>query len=754
MKFPSRLWLGVVAVLPFAVGIAEAQSKKDERKDVLTKKDTQVEPTSWGNVFGRVYDASSGAPIKGAEISIQTEDGFLDRGRSVGKTNELGGYRAQCVLGRISHNFDVGRALLSTGIGILFGSATNTTKRIDVSRIAIRVHAPGYKSYEGALTARGQDARAFRIDMEPVLLIPESESGVSVSAMGWHAVRVEAAAASPTVAHKGDKVKLTALVRAFGKEPQKHVEIAAVSKLWRGERRMKINKEASQGDLIAFETEYAVTGREKSRVEPVGIFIRRSVLDYQAEAAGAVAVIQISTSEEEDKLAVERTAALTEILDGKAQAAQGRFAGLAKGSPATQFDLHMLAYTSERSSNYEAAANAWEQLLFLEGGEDALEVAGFVRTLYAAKRYDQVISLVESELKGTKPRNWPEAIDANTVGHLGLAHVRSGSLERAGKLNEDLLQWPESGLDPAVIEFRSALRLAEVEKVHEAQPNSADALADYGRALLDLGRFEEAVAKLKASLDVEGQQPAVQRDLTWAALQMQGELPKQEDLAAAVATARAALNLDAGKQRSKDFFSWNQYAILLYSLSEQLRASGDSAAEATNNEAIDALREALRLGRTGAKHNAGIFTYSYGYATGSEVAISGFAYPQANASFVLLQSLKRLRKAPDNHLALFDQASSLMDLGQINLAEARIQHLLTLRPEFGEAIFLSGLIKARLGDHEAARAQMDKVLAQNPRHPRANLILADLLAKDGEVAASAERLAVHAKYYGNLNRLR
>src|SRR5205807_8277847 len=128
------------------------------------------------------------------------------------------GYHAQCILGRISHNFDLGRALFTTGFGMLFGAANNTTKRIDASRVEIRISAPGYKQFEGVVVARRSDARAFRIDVEPTLLVPEGSPGISVSAMGWTAVRIIGANAEPAIGRKGDIVKLTASVRAFGKD--------------------------------------------------------------------------------------------------------------------------------------------------------------------------------------------------------------------------------------------------------------------------------------------------------------------------------------------------------------------------------------------------------------------------------------------------------------------------------------------------------------------------------------------------------
>lgn len=743
---PFLACFALVAAFAALCASSPAQDKKEQ--GALTKKDTRVEPTHWGNVYGRVYDAGTGSPIKDAIISLETEEGFLDKGRSVGKTDELGGYRAQTILGRISHNFDLGRALLTSGIGMLFGAANNTTKRIDASRVSIRIQAPGYKSFDGVLVARTSNAGAFRIDMEPVLLVPEGREGESVAATGWAAVRIVAASAEPQVAKKGDVVKVYAAVRAFGSNPAKNIELAATCRLWRGERKLKVSKEQPSSDSIRFETEYKVSGKEKNGAEVVIVYIKRSVLDYNPRRWSTGALIQTATKPEQETAAQERATGLNLLRQGKYAEATSTFRNLAGSPGSAPCDLQFLAISADRCADYDAAVEAWQQMALNKEIDLGTGVSERARALYLGKKYEDSAKVVEEALKNVKPKEWVKKIDARAVGYLGLSYVKLKRLDGAQQLNESLLVWPSSGLDPTVIEFRNALRLAEVESVHAANPKSAPALADYGRALLDLGRYEEAVGKLKESLDLDATQTSLRRDIAWAALQMRGEPPSAGDLATAVAEAKAALNLDKSKLKSKDFFSWNKYAVLLFALAEQQKAAGSPDSIATSDEAISAFREALTLGRVGAKTNAGTFSYMYGYTSGSEVAITGFAYPQANASYVLLDSLKKLRKDPNNYLALFNQAASLLDLGQTSLAEQSVSRLLALKPEYSEAVFLSGLIQARLGDHAKGSEAFLRVLQLNPVHPRANLLLAELLARDGDVAASAERMAAHAKFYG------
>ena len=78
----ARCWAICVGM-----GLAVAVLAADGQDKSLDKPDSRVEPTSWGNVVGRVYDAVTGAPIEGADVSGYTDDGFLDKGRSAGKTS-------------------------------------------------------------------------------------------------------------------------------------------------------------------------------------------------------------------------------------------------------------------------------------------------------------------------------------------------------------------------------------------------------------------------------------------------------------------------------------------------------------------------------------------------------------------------------------------------------------------------------------------------------------------------------------------
>ena len=86
--------------------------------------DSAVEPTTYGDVFGHVYDADTGQPIIAAVITVQEDGVFAPEGRTVGTSDAAGHYNCEVKIGRESSNLDVGR-LLSTGVaGLLMGGAT------------------------------------------------------------------------------------------------------------------------------------------------------------------------------------------------------------------------------------------------------------------------------------------------------------------------------------------------------------------------------------------------------------------------------------------------------------------------------------------------------------------------------------------------------------------------------------------------------------------------------------------------------
>lgn len=740
--------LSFACSLSIALGSSRIQDKKTQ-SNPLAKKDTRVEPTSWGVIEGRIYDADTGSPIPNASVSVETDQGFMPKGRSTSITGDLGEYRAGAVLGRISNNLDVGRALFTSGIGLLFGAATNTTKRIDVSQVNIKASAIGYKPFEGTVVARSQDANRFCLTMEPILLVPDGGVGISISATSWSAVRISSVRVDPMFAKKGQIVTLSADVVAFGKHPGKTVEISAVSELWTGERKLHLDGIGSQAGSLTFSTTYKVSSKEKRNAIPVFFYISRSDLDFDPNRSGRFALVQTPETEVEMAASKLRVDAISRFRERNANGALHALSGIPTENR-TDFDREFAFRLAENVGNWTEAAEFIGEVPKVSTN-GLFKVSARAKILYNVAKYAKVCDLVEPILKGSKRQIWPRLITSSTIGFYGMSLLHLNMLEKAQQLNQNLLDWPTSGLEESVIEFRSMLRLAEVESLYQQSPNSPAYLADYGRALLDLGRFDEAVARLKESLDKDPTQQAVRRDLVWASLHYEDKPLVSYDLTAAVQECKEHLNIGKGKQQSKDFIVWNQYALMLYALSEQQRGLSSSDAAATLVLAIDSLREALSLARVGATRVAGPFT-PYGYLEGSVNAISGFAYPQANFGFQLLESLKRLNTDPTNELALLNESTSLLKLGQFSLARESICRLLGENPTFSEANFILSMIALKQGHIDEAKILISKVLEANPRHPTANLELSQILAGEGDIAGAASCLTSHATFYGEVRK--
>jgi len=281
----------------------------------------------------------------------------------------------------------------------------------------------------------------------------------------------------------------------------------------------------------------------------------------------------------------------------------------------------------------------------------------------------------------------------------------------------------------------------------KANPNDAPALAEYGRVLIDLGRWEEAVEKLQAALKLDPNLPAVRYDLGYALLRMQGTEAAKENFEAALAEAEKQVGLGEGQQKSKDFFAWHRLGVLLYRKASQQKAASDPAAADTLKRSQDMMIEALKCGRKGADVSYGYYDYTLGYTSPKVIAISGFAYPEANEDYLILDSLRTLEAQPGDYLSYFNLATALYGLGQSDLAKEALDKSTALRSDYLESKYVAALIDKQNGDNEEAIALLTELLKVNPRHPHANAVLAELYAAEGNMDAAAAALAAQAKYY-------
>jgi tetratricopeptide (TPR) repeat protein len=130
------------------------------------------------------------------------------------------------------------------------------------------------------------------------------------------------------------------------------------------------------------------------------------------------------------------------------------------------------------------------------------------------------------------------------------------------------------------------------------------------------------------------------------------------------------------------------------------------------------------------------------------VALSGFAYPEANCDYVLLDGLETVAAHQSNYLSWLVVAGALLDLEQSEVAQAALQQCLRLQPDCPEAAYTGVRLALLQGNRAQAIAQLRDVLKANPRHPFANTTLARLYTEDGDLVSGAACLAARARVYG------
>ena len=405
---------------------------------------------------------------------------------------------------------------------------------------------------------------------------------------------------------------------------------------------------------------------------------------------------------------------------------------------------------NEKLHNYDGAVAALRRAVDQTPEKTRfVPMAQYANALVMSGHGDTVVQDIVPVVDKVKEQDRPKRMPADLMVAIGNAYLSAGNLAQAAAIEKQLGRWRDSGTREDVREFRRALRLAQAEAATKADPKSASAWADYGRALMDVGRWEEAAEDLRQAIALDPQVPAVRWDLGYALLQMTGGgTEASQSFDQALADAERAVEVGKGKPKTKDFFAWHRLGILLYRKAYEQQRAGDPAAAATTKRSQEMLMEALNCARAGAQTSEGSFSYMFGYTSPAVMAIAGFAYPEATADFCLLNAVAAAGKHPDNYLAHFNQATALIDLGQWDLAGEALTKSVALKPDFVEAKYAGAIIAAKTGRSQEAIKLLQEVLAANPRHPDANQALAKLYAEQGDMAAAASCLAAHAACYG------
>ncbi len=736
------------AALALLCALVLAQSgAQSQRRTPAARPDGQVSRTSWGRVIGRVYDANSGRPIPGAAVAVRHNGAFAEKDRTAGVTDPLGQYSVQAPLGRVSENFDLGRALNSGIAGLLLGGATNRTKRVDVIRLDMRVTAVGYRPYAGPVSCRSSNPERFEVVMEPVLLVANGSEQVSAPADGWGPVRVQEVTVTPNVAATGDSVLVTARVRFPAADPRRSTQIVCVSRTW-GKQRMVAD--AGDGEALMFRATLKAPKAQSDISDTMTVIIERCPLDLAIGFGVVTAPFEITATESGAQRSAERLQA--RILDqaGDAEAAFDRWQALCSSPEATAEDWRRLAESAARLRRHDAAIAALERVVALAPDRDReLAMGEHAQELVRSGRYGDVIAsygpMARSDRGGRSNIANPELLAA-----LGLSYVESGLLSDARDALERLLKRP-GPVPQAVIDLRDRLTLAEARQAVERQPDDAPSLLRLGRALMDRRRYEEALEPLQKALTLAPDNRSARADLQRSRAAIYGapeSVPAEDSNSIEEAEAEAWIVRGQKPVKSKDFGAWHRLAKLLM-IEAVRRGEAGVLEQSLVARALEALEEAVRTGRAGARVNEGIYGGPFGFLSARTVAVSGFAYPEAAWDYVAMESIRALKADPNDGFALLNLATSMHEVGVLGHAGPLLNRLSGDAQVGTERDFLRAEMLAVTGDADGAVEAFRELLRRNPRHPRARLSLARLLSDRGDIASAAATLAEHAEIYGS-----
>jgi len=732
-----------ITLVPLAAADKPAADQPAAAPDLRALKD--LTPDSFGKVRGRVYDAVTGIPIVEARVVVQDKGVFAESGDTTDLTGPTGGYECRGKIGRYRSQFSMGRALMGGLAGLLSGSARNVSKKVDVSVLRLRVTKAGYKPFEGLAACTSADAAKFAVYLEPILLVPEGGEGISTQASGWGAVRVLSVEVAPDIARPGDQVTVTANLRTPRSREHTEIGITCYSPL--GSKAMKPVDPKAEGEVV-YRAVITVPKKAKPAVGRAEVLVTTCPYDLGTQMSGS-ALLQVATTPEEGAIAEKRRDAASTEQAGSAAQAQALLKEVVEAPQATPFDCRWLATLSEAQHDYDTAIFAWQRLLALIPKKEQLLVAGdYARSLIAANQPARVLSEVEPMLAGLKKKDYALRVGPDLGLALATAYLRQGNLQKADEWHQEIVSWKGTANLPGLDRFRGELRLAKAKAAMESAPGDARAVLGYGRVLMDLGRWDEAVSELERCLALDPSLGAARWDLAYARQQAEGKQGMvTEGLEAALAEAEAAVEPTRDNKQPKDFFAFHRLGILLLRKARAQQMAGDPQAEATLRKCEETLYQALRLGRAATTEQEN-YNFFYGY-TGPKVnTTAGWAYPEAAADFSLIDALQSITDHPDDYLGHYSLASALLALGQWDLVQDSLQRVEALRPDFSEIRFAWGTVAMRLGDNRVATRHLKDLVKVNPRHPQANLMLAQLHAQEGDMAAAAACLARHAECYG------
>jgi len=526
------------------------------------------------------------------------------------------------------------------------------------------------------------------------------------------------------------------------------MEVNAISDFW-GTKRLQAPQGSGSTEAV-FRASVKAPKTKSSAASTVSFSIGKSPL-YVLEAGPLVRLAQVAASDADDLLASQRLAAFAAQEQGDTTSALDAWKKVCADPQAMEQDYLWLADAAQVLREYSVAAEAFGKAVALakDSERDDL-IARHARALTLSGQAAQAISSYASLAIPKDSKQRPKTESPTLLAALGQAYLAAGDLNGAERVGE-LLRDVSDDLPLDAIRFRAALRLAAASSAAAKAPKDADRLAEYGRALLDNGRWEEALAPLRRALELNPRLHSVQSDIEYAKSRMLGELdnsvePTDERLAEA---RQAVIIRDGSKERkTKDFQAWHRLAMLLYAKWDRLDAAGDAKASDFRSECTEALAEAVNCARSGARVDEGIYAPYVGYATSRTVAVAGYAYREAAADYLVLDSLQTLARDPTDRFARLKLAGALVDLRQTAAAKRALNAARDGWQGDPEFLYLEAMVAVQSGNTRNAVERLQQVIAHNPHHRSAYERLALLLTEEGDSVGTAAVLADYAEEFG------
>lgn len=706
MKSKAAFMKGMFFVLSSVVAIhVPAQENKNNKP--------KSEQTHEGKVFGRVYDAITGKPIEKASVRAYTRNGFLESGKSNTNTDAIGGYQLSLVIGRSSSSVDVGRFLFHSLPGLLLGGANTKDRQIDVSKVPMIVTAPGYKTFEGSVESKLHNPGAFRIDLAPVLLMPESQAGASISQFNWTPFKFTNSTVSAPVAIKGQTLNFQTQIPMVNAEIAAKTEVVVYSEIWKNGLRLNPSGSINSKGLQTYEANYNVTGKERYKALRIQFGIRKSPLDFTVEKASPSFFVMTGETAPPAEAVEGRRKALEAFEAGNYEEAYKQIEPLMSVKNAELFDSRLagIAYLKEGKFN-KAHSALIHQVRFdrfvkeyRQAYYESLFRAG---SLYELKSYSD--DDVELDVEGVRNESSPEMLS-----YLGLTHLRFEETGRANRFGFRINGLNSNGFSPIVREFRAKLQIARfLDKEIQKKENVTEMQHVYG--LLELKLFADATKILNRMKGEGAKEVGIARDLAWIEANTNLANAPVSLLKEGVEDGLSVTNTK-NKEKNQLFSEMYRTAMLQTLIAEK----GDDKEDRL--KAIELLRSCLPRGRNPIVEQGGDFFLDvaigmpFFLVDQSQVAASGFVCPEANGAFMLSESLERLMVQPNDHVALLNAAIAYHNLGFSDLANRYLSKVEEIRPDYLDSKVLRIQMESLKGS--ANSKELLKQLKEiAPNHPK------------------------------------